>query len=56
MAFGVPVKVTVALEPEQIVAFDEMAAVGSGKTVIVTEPVCGWLHIGVPDVAALTKV
>ena len=35
-AFGVPVKVTVADCPEQIVVFAEIVAVGSGNTVTVT--------------------
>lgn len=39
--FGVPVKVTVAFPPEQIVAFDEIDTTGIGRTVIVIEPVCG---------------
>ena len=56
MAFGVPVKVIVALCPEQTVAFAEMVTVGGGTTVIVTEPVTGALQLGVPDVAILTSV
>ena len=55
MAFGVPVKVTVAVEPEQTVAFDAMLTVGNGTTVIVTAPVWGCTQLGVPEVAALTK-
>lgn len=56
MAFGVPVKVTVADCPAQIVWSEAMETVDVGKTVIVTVPVIGWLQPGVPEVAALTKV
>ena len=57
VALGVPVKVTVAFAPEQIVvALDVAVTVGGGTTVIVTEPVCGWLQLGVPEVVALTIV
>lgn len=56
VALGVPVKVTVALWPEQTVASADMLAVGGGVTVIVTEPVAGALQLGVPEVATLTKV
>lgn len=56
VAFGVPVKVIVAFCPEQIVTFPEMAAVGGGNTVMVTEPVAGALQLGVPDVAMPTSV
>jgi hypothetical protein len=56
VAFGVPEKVTVALPPEQILAFAAMVAVGGGTTVMVMVPVTGWLQLGVPDVATLTKV
>ena len=55
-AFGVPVKVTVALCPEQTVALEAMVTVGGGKTVMVIEPVAGALQPGVPDVATLTNV
>ena len=34
----------------------EIATVGAGSTVIVTVPVCGWLQLGVPEVATLTKL
>lgn len=54
-ALGVPVKVTVADWPEHIAVFDEMVAVGGWITVMVTVPVCGWLQLGVPAVAALTS-
>ncbi len=50
-----PVKVTVALEPEQIVVFAAIDAFGKGRTLIVTDPDCGWLQIGVPDDAAFTR-
>lgn len=49
-------KVIVALPPEQMVASAAMATVGGGKTVIVTEPLAGALHPGVPEVATLTSV
>jgi hypothetical protein len=39
VAFGVPVKVTVAAPPEQIVAFAAIDTIGSGRTVMVTDPV-----------------
>jgi hypothetical protein len=48
MAFGVPVKVTVALAPIQIVLLDAIVAVGNGVTVIVALPVCGWLQLVYP--------
>ena len=41
VAFGVPVKVTVAIDPEQIVVFAAMVAVGNARTLIVTVPDCG---------------
>jgi hypothetical protein len=56
VAFGVPVKVTVALPPVQTVALSLIDTVGGGTTVIVTEPVAGAGQLGVPDVATLTKV
>jgi hypothetical protein len=56
VAFGVPVKVTVALPPEQIVALAEIVTVGKGKTVIVTEPDAGLVQTVVPPVAMLTNV
>lgn len=55
-AFGVPVKVTVALPPEQTVAFAAIVTVGGGKTVITTVPLAGKVQEGVPEVATLTKV
>ena len=36
VAFGVPVKVTVPLEPEHNVKFEDILTVGSGSTVITT--------------------
>ena len=56
IALGVPVKVTVALSPEQIVTFEAIVTTGKGKTVITKLPVCNWLQLGVPDVATLTKL
>jgi hypothetical protein len=57
MAFGVPVKVTVPVVPEQIVVVvDAIAAIGNGNTVMVTLPVAGWMQLGVPEVATLTKL
>jgi hypothetical protein len=56
MALGVPVKVTVALAPIQIVLLDAIVAVGKGVTVMVALPVCGWLQLGVLEVAMLTNV
>jgi hypothetical protein len=34
----------------------ETATVGAGSTVMVAVPVCGWLQLGVPVVATLTKL
>ena len=56
VAFGVPVNVTVALAPKQIVALDEIDAVGGGITVIVTVPLAGTLQPGEPVVATLMSV
>ena len=56
MALGVPVNVTVALCPEQMVALDAIVTVGGGTTVMVMLPVAGALQLGVPEVATLTKV
>jgi len=56
VAFGVPVKVTVAEPPEQTVVLEAIETVGSGKTEIVTDPVNGRVQLGVPDDDALTKV
>ena len=56
VAFGVPVKVIVALAPEQTVALADIAAVGGGITVIVIVPATGCVQLGVPDVAMLTNV
>lgn len=57
MALGVPVKITVADCPEQTVVMVELIeAVGSGTTVMVTDPVTGCEQLGVPEVATLTKV
>ena len=51
-----PVSVTVAFPPEQIVVLEAIVTVGGGTTVIVTLPFAGALQLGVPDVAILTKV
>ena len=56
VAFGVPVKVTVALWPEHTVVLEEIATVGGGTTVMVTVPVAGCVQLGVPAVATLTNV
>ena len=56
VAFGVPVKVTVALCPEQILVLALMLTVGKGLTVMVMEPVSGVVQLGVPAEATLTKV
>jgi hypothetical protein len=56
VAFGVPVKVIAALLPEQIVALPEIATVGGGMTVMVTDPAAGCTQLGVPEVATLTSV
>jgi hypothetical protein len=56
VAFGVPVNVTVAVPPEQIVALADIATVGGGTTVMVIVPVTGRVQTGVPDVAMLTSV
>lgn len=54
--FGVPVKVTVADCPEQIVWLDAMLAVGRSKTVITTEPETGCKHELGPLAEMLTSV
>lgn len=48
--------VTVADPFGQTVALLEIATVGSGTTVIVTEPVSGCVQLGVPEAVTLTKV
>ena len=45
-----------ALPPEQIVAFAEIDATGTGTTLMVTEPDCGWLQLGVPAEVMLTRL
>lgn len=55
VAFGVPVKVTVALPPGQTVALAAIATVGSGKTVITMEPVNDCTQLGTLAEATLTK-
>ena len=50
-------KFTVPVLPEQTVeAVAEIVTVGNGTTVTVIDPACGWLQLGVPEVATLTKV
>lgn len=49
-------KVTVALCPRQMTWFEAIVAVGSGKTVTVTDPDAGCEHTGVPDVEMPTRV
>lgn len=56
MALGVPLNVTVAEPPEQMVAFAAIVAVGGGKTVMVIIPETGCVQLGVPEVVILTKV
>ena len=51
-----PVNVTVALCPEQTVAFDAMVTVGGGTTVMVMLPVAGAVQLGVPADVTLTKL
>ena len=55
VAFGVPVKVTVAPEPEQMVVFAAIDTTGSGKIVMVILPETGCIQVGVPPVATLTN-
>lgn len=54
--FGVPVNVTVAGCPEQMVALPLMEAVGAGSTVMVEFPVSGREQVGVPEVATLIRL
>lgn len=49
-------KVTVALAPEQTVAFEAIEAVGTGKTVITTDPVTFLVQLGFPAETTLTNV
>ena len=56
MAFGVPVILTVAVPPEQIVAGSiTIDAIGNGVTVKSAFPKMDWLQPGEPVVAALTS-
>ena len=48
VAFGVPVKVTVAGEFGQMLTLPAMEAVGGGTTEITTVPVSGRVQLGVP--------
>jgi hypothetical protein len=49
-------KVTVAVLPSQIEVVPEIVAVGKAITAMVTDPVCGWLQLGVPAEATSTNV
>ena len=56
MAFGVPVKVTVALCPVQMVVLDAIETTGGGTIVIVALPDAGAAHAGLPEVVAPVTV
>lgn len=56
MAFGVPVKVTVAVPPGQTVVLLATLTVGVGITVIVTVPLSGAVQFGVPEEEILISV
>ena len=57
MAFGVPVKVNVALLLAQmVVGLTDTLAVGSGNIVSVVLLVCGLVQLGVPELATLTML
>ncbi len=57
VAFGVPVKVNVALLLAQIVVgLTDTLAVGSGNMVSVVLLVCGLTQLGVPALATLTML
>jgi hypothetical protein len=56
VAFGVPVKVTVAFPPGQIVTLADIETVGGGTTVMVIVPVTGRVQAGAPAVVMLTNV
>ena len=48
---------TVALVPLQtVVVVDEILTTGGGITMIVTDPDCGWLQLGVPALATPTRL
>ena len=55
MAPGVPLKVIVVIDPEQIVVVPEMEAVGKAFTVTTALPDCVCEHTGEPVEATLTK-
>ena len=55
VAFAVPVKVIVAVFPEQIVVVPLIVAVGIGLIVIIADPVKVVEQLGVPELATLTK-
>jgi hypothetical protein len=56
IAFGVPVKVTVAEVPGQMVVVPEIVAVGKGITSMVAEPDSDCVQLDVPFEVTLTKV
>ena len=57
VAFGVPVKVNVALLLAQmVVGLTDKLAVGNGNTVSVVLLVCGLIQLGVPALATLTML
>jgi hypothetical protein len=56
VAFGVPVKVTVALFPVQIVVDAAMLTTGNVMTEIVIVPLSGCVHPGAPAEVTLTSV
>ena len=57
VAFGVPVKVIVPVEPGHILdVIVEIAAIGKGKIVITTFPDTELVQLGVPLEATLTKL
>ena len=55
VAPGVPVKVMLAVSPEQIVVLPEIDTLGNALIPIATEPVKVWLQLGVPLELMLTK-
>jgi hypothetical protein len=55
VAFGVPVMTVVTVLPGQMETFEAIVAVGAGKTVMVTVPLCGCEQPGSPVVPAFTS-
>ena len=55
VAFGVPVKFTGAEPFGQTLVLLEIETKGTGLTVMVIKPDCGWLHPSAPEVATLTS-